>query len=265
MGTRLVLLRKVSCPLVLLIVLLVGFAADAMEDSPASSSNAASLPFAPGEKLTYDVQYLGTSMGVSVLAVLDAITQNGQVVYPLLSTAQSSDFASIFYRVNDRIESFLNPKGLYSHAIRVKQHERKRKKEKQITFDQMKHQATLTENGQQEVFDIPPKVNDSLSALYVMRTFHPLTVGKTLSIDIHEGRKNLKLAISVLAKETVTTPIGTFDTLKMQAVPHHEGIPTGKGVLTVWVTDDDKKVPVQIRSKAKFGAILMVLISRRDG
>ncbi|MEK7747581.1 MAG: DUF3108 domain-containing protein [Nitrospirota bacterium] len=259
--------RPTRYKIVLSLIFLLVMPALAMEKGPTPNPLplSSALPFAPGEKLTYDVQYLGVSSGVAVLAVLEAITQNGQEVYPLLSTVQSSDFSSIFYRVNDRIESFLNPKALYSHAIFVKQHEGKRKREKQITFDQVTHKATLIENGQQTVFDIPPKVNDSLSSLYVFRTFHPLTVGQSMFIDLHEGKKNGKLEIAVLGKERVKTPIGDFNAIKLQTTPRYEGTSSTKGRLLIWVTDDDRKIPVLIKSKAKFGSIVMTLIARRDG
>ncbi len=221
------------------------------------------LPFNPGEKLVYDVKYLGVSAGTSVLAVLDAIKMNGRLVYPLLSIAQTGDFSSVFYSVNDRIESYLDVDGLYSRAIKVKLQEGKKKREKQIEFNQVEHKAIHVENGKQEVFDIPENVNDSLSVLYVFRT-KPLTIGTSVFFDVHDSRKNWKLEVAALDKESVTTPIGIFDTIKVQATRYYEGHPSDKGSLTIWVTDDDKKIPVQIKSKLKMGSIITTLISRRD-
>lgn len=222
------------------------------------------LPFAPGERLVYDVRYLGVRTGTAVLAVLDAITLNGQEVYPLLSTAQSGDFASAFYPVNDRVESYLNVKGLYSDAIKVNLHEGGKNRKKQIAFDQVEHKATQVQDGKREVFDIPPNVNDSLSSLYIFRTA-TLTVGSSVFIDVHDSGKNWKLEIAVLGKEAVTTPIGTFDTIKVQATPRYEGIFFNKGSIFIWVTDDDRKIPVKMKSKIKIGSITTTLISRRDG
>jgi hypothetical protein len=221
------------------------------------------LPFGPGEKLVYDVKYLGVSTGTAVLAVLDPIMLNGQEVYPLLSTAQSSDFSSVFYPVNDRVESYLDVNGLYSHAIKVKLYEGKKRREKQVEFNQVEHKAIQVKDGQREVFDIPPNVNDSLSSLYIFRTT-PLTVGTSVFIDVHDSGKNWKLEIAVLGKETVITPIGTFDAIKVQATPRYDGIFFNKGSITIWVTDDDKKIPVQMKSKIKIGSVTTTLISRRD-
>ncbi len=222
------------------------------------------LPFGPGERLVYEVRYLGVRTGTAVLEVLDAIALNGQEVYPLVSTAQSGDFASVFYPVNDRVESTLNTKGLYSESIKVSQHEGKQRREKQVAFNQVEHKAIQVEDGEREVFDIPPNVNDSLSSLYIFRTA-TLTVGSSVFIDVHESGKNWKLEVAVLGKETVTTPIGTFDTIKVQATPRYEALFLSKGSITIWVTDDDKKIPVLMKSKIKIGSITATLVSRRDG
>jgi hypothetical protein len=222
------------------------------------------LPFAPGEKLVYDVKYMGVSSGTAIFSVLDSIKMNGQEVYPLLSTAQSGDFSSVFYAVNDRVESYLDVHGLYSHAIKVQQHEGKKKRNKQIKFNQVEHKAIQTENAEQQIFDIPSNVNDSLSSLYIAR-ITPLTVGASVFIDVHDGGKNYRLEVAVIKKEPIVTPIGIFDTVKVQATPHHAGTSSNKGNLTLWMTDDDKRIPVLMKSKIKFGSVTTTLISRRDG
>lgn len=261
--SKMLVSKKIGLLLVLLLLSLTGLQSNAMEKESADPILPPALPFAPGEKLVYDVKYLGISTGTAVLAVLDAIFINGQEVYPLISTAQSGDFSSVFYPVNDRVESYLDVKGLYSHAIKVKQNEGGKKREKQIEFNQTEHKAIQIKNGKQEVFDIPPNVHDSLSSLYFFRTA-PLTVGTSVFIDVHDGGKNYKLEIAVLGKETVATPIGTFDTIKVRATPRYEGLFFNKGSITLWVTDDDKKVPVQMKSKIKLGSITTTLISRRE-
>jgi hypothetical protein len=181
--------------------------------------------FFNGEKLVYDVSYLGMVAGKESLAVLAPITLNGHQVYPLLSTVQSSDFVSMIYSINDRIASYFDAEGLYSHRIEVKQHEGKRKRERQVDFDYSQQKAIQVKNycqgcaPQREIFDIPPRVNDFLSAIYYFRAQNSIEIGRSVFVDVHEGGKNWKLEIRALKKETVTTPFGTFRTIKTQAMP----------------------------------------------
>ncbi len=232
---------------------------------PSLPSTPSPLPFAPGEHLVYEVRYLGLNAGTATLSVLDAITLDGREIYPLRSTAQSSDLTSIFYPVNDYIESYLDVEGMYSHSIRIKQREGKRRRDKTIAFDQVAHKALQIKDGEQEVFDVPEKVHDSLSSLYYFRLDRNLTPGRSVFIDVHESEKNWRLEIQVLGYETVTTPLGTFNTIKVKTLPRYEGIFINKGAVVIWVTNDDRRIPVIMESKVKIGSITVTLISRRDG
>jgi hypothetical protein len=219
-----------------------------------------SVPFTHGERLTYEVHFLGMNAGKAVLSILDKTVFHGRTIYPILSTVESNDFISMIYPVHDQLESDLDMEGLYSHRLNVKQHEGKRKREKRIEFDHKARKAVQIKNGERTVSDITPKVNDFLSALYVFRA-RRLQVGLPVFIDVHEGGKNWKLEIRVLKKEVVKTPSGSFNTLKVQAVASYEGIFLSKGDLFIWVTDDDRKIPVLLQSKIKGGTITLALTS----
>ena len=221
--------------------------------------------FAPGERLVFDITYMGVKGGTAIMEVLEKIPMKGRDVYHIVSTAQSNDFVSLFYPVDDRVETYIDVEGLYSHTIKVKQHEGKRRREKIIHFDQIQHRAVQLKNNQSEVFEIPPEAQDSLSSLYFFRTQKTVEVGTSVFIDVHESEKNWKLEIRALAKERVTTPVGTFDTIKVQAMVRYEGLFINKGDVFIWFTDDDRRIPVMMRSKIKIGSITAILSSRRDG
>ena len=228
-------------------------------------SQSSTAVFAAGERLVYDITYLGAKGGKAVLEVLERTRMKERDVYRIVSTAQSNDFVSLFYPVDDRIESFMDIEGLYSHHIKIKQQQGKRKREKVIDFDQVRHRATQIKKNKQEVFEIPPKVQDSLSSLYFFRTTPPVEVGESTFIDVHESEKNWQLEIRVLAREEVTTPVGKFHTIKVKAVVHYEGLFMKKGDVFIWFTDDHKRIPVMMKARIKFGAITAVLSSRREG
>lgn len=221
--------------------------------------------FAPGERLAYEINYMGAVAGTAVLEVLEKTQLKGREVYHVVSTAQSNDFVSLFYTVDDRVESYIDCEGLYSHYIKLKQHQGKKKREKIISFDQVQHRAVQLKRDQQKVFEIPPQVQDSLSSLYYFRIKSQIEVGKSVFIDVHESEKNWKLEIRGLARERVTTPVGTFDTIKVQAMAQYEGIFLDKGDVFIWFTEDEKRIPVMMKSKVKIGTITAVLASRRDG
>ncbi len=232
---------------------------------PPPSHQLINSSFAPGERLTYDITYLGANAGSAVMEVLERTKMKGREVYHIVSTAQSNDFVSLFYPVDDRVESYIDVEGLYSHYIRIKQHQGKRKREKVISFDQVQHRAVQLKNDKQKIFEIPPQVQDSLSSLYFFRVKNAVEVGRSVFIEVHESEKNWLLEIRGVARERVTTPVGTFDTIKVQAMVRYEGLFMDRGDVFIWFTEDEKRIPVMMQSKIKIGSITAVLSSRREG
>lgn len=224
--------------------------------------------YGPGERLVYDVRYMGIPAGEAIMEVLDPKELKGRQAYHVVSTVESNEFVSLFYPVNNRIETFIDTEGFYSHYVRIKQRQGKRRKEKEIDFDQVRHRAVQVKRykGEQkeEIFDIPPHVQDSLSALYYFRMHRNLQVGQSVFINVHESRKNWKLEIQILGKEIISTPLGTFNTIKTKALVRYEGVFMDKGDVTIWFTDDEKHIPVLIKTKIKVGHIHASLKVKRE-
>jgi len=221
--------------------------------------------FDTGERLTYNLTYLGLQSGTAVLEVKEKVRLGQRDAYHLVSTAQSNDFVSLFFPVDDLVESYMDADGLFSYNIKVHQHEGKRVRDKTIVFDQIRHKAVQIKESREQIFDVPPQVQDSLSSLYFFRAGEPLEVGRSVFIDVHESEKNWKLEIQVLGKEWVNTPVGIFNTFKVKALVRYDGLFMDKGDVYIWFTDDDKRIPVQMVGKVKIGTVTARLISRKNG
>jgi hypothetical protein len=62
--------------------------------------------------------------------------------------------------------------------------------------------------------------------------------------------------VKVHGRERVKTEAGEFDCLVVEPILRGPGIFTQKGRITVWLTDDARRMPVQIRSKLKTGTLV---------
>jgi len=238
---------------------------------PTSNPVLSETPYATykmGERLVYEVSYMGIPAGEAVMEVHEKTKIKGRDTIHIISTVESNAFVSFFYPVKDRIESFIDSEKFYSHYIKVKQRQGRKRREKVIDFDQVQHRAVLIKKDKgelkEETFDIPPKVQDSLSALYFFRMHQDLSAGESVFIDVHESRKNWKLQIKILGKEELTTALGTFNTIKAKAIVRYEGVFMDKGDVTLWLTDDEKHIPVFIKTKIKIGHINASLKSMRE-
>lgn len=110
---------------------------------------------------------------------------------------------------------------------------------------------------------IPTYVQDVLSVLYYFRTL-PIKVGQNRQIVTNSGSHVYSLGVEVKRKEKITTAVGTFDTYLV--IPHlkYGGIFKSKGNLYMWITDDERRIPVLMKSNLIIGPITASLIEYRS-
>jgi len=83
--------------------------------------------------------------------------------------------------------------------------------------------------------------------------------------DYHASRKSQPLEVKVLGRERVDTPAGTFDCVAIEPLLKAGGIFKNKGRLVIWMTEDERRMPVLMKSKVAIGSISVVLQEARDG
>ena len=113
-------------------------------------------------------------------------------------------------------------------------------------------------------FDLAGPVQDALSSFYYFRT-QPLPVGGSITFDYHASRKTAPLEVKVLGRQNIKTPAGRFDCLVIEPILKAGGIFKNKGRLVIWLTDDERRIPVMMRSKVMIGSISVVLQEVKPG
>jgi hypothetical protein len=220
-----------------------------------------SQPFRSGESLKFSVQYGFIKAGTAYLEVPQVKEWNGRRVYTLVARAESNAFFSRFYKVRNRIESFWDKDGLFSWRYTENRREGGYRAQSEILFDQEHHEARYSDGRS---FPIPPQVQDALSSFYYTR-FQALPLGGSIVFDYHASRKSQPLEVKVLGRERVQTPAGTFDCVAIEPILKAGGIFKNKGRLVIWLTDDERRMPVLMRSKVAVGSISVVLQEVRNG
>lgn len=222
-----------------------------------SESNAFSIP----ERLEFEVTYTGIPAGRAV----QEVTQQGDEIH-ILSTARSADWLKLFFPVDDRIESILIP-GVPPQKIGVPRVYREKIREgwtrfhKEAAFDREKQQVLTKDflKKSEKVDKITPLTYDTLSSFYYFRTV-PLQVGVSNYIDIFDCKKLWNTEVQVLRREEVQTPLGKFKTVVIKPVLKSEGIFARTGDMFIWLTDDERRIPVLMKSKVKIGSITATLV-----
>jgi len=207
--------------------------------------------FDVGEKLNFIVRYGPVVAGSSTMSIPEIKKINGYETYKIVTEARSSAFFSAFFKVRDRVESFVDRDGLFSWRFEKHLREGKYQSDQYVEYDQVNGWAV---SNKKDSMRIPPCVQDILSSFYYVRT-QELEVGKSLFIDNHADNKLYPLEVKVHKKERIKVRAGEFDCVVVEPILRATGLFKSKGRLLIWLTDDERKIPVQLKSKILIGYI----------
>ena len=127
-----------------------------------------------------------------------------------------------------------------------------RKRETRINYNRSTGRADYTEHDlvknstTQRHIQIPSCVHDVLGGLYNLRTL-PVEPGQSVVLPISDGKKSISARVDAREREEIKTPAGTYKTIRYEANLFNGQLYERKGKLDIWVTDDARRLPVQIR------------------
>jgi len=214
-----------------------------------------------GERLDYEVHYGFVTAGYATLWT-HADADGSHLLFTAL--AQNNGFFESVYPVKDTIVSRVQCKGLIPEYFRKVNHEGGYHARSQILFDWGHRKARLSdtvftdERKIKRSFDtvvtIPGEFHNILSAFYKVRLSY-LEPGKDGHILAVSGKKKYAMRVICHRREMVTVAAGTFPCLVVEPVLEGDGIFQAKGSLTIWLTDDARRLPVLMKSKISVGSI----------
>jgi hypothetical protein len=225
--------------------------ATGQETTDAAAPAPREVPFAKGELLVFSIDYGPVNAGEASLEVCDEIDSGGYRCWHVESKANSNRFFDAFYQVRDKVVSHIDTSTLSSRYFSKRLREGDYRKNVAIRFDPVAGKARYLDGRE---FDVPGDVQDVLSAFYYVRTID-LEVGNTATVKTHSSCRNYDLDVHVLARETVKVPAGEFDCFVVEPVLMGEGLFQFEGKVTIWITADDRRIPVLMKTRVKVGAI----------
>jgi hypothetical protein len=208
-------------------------------------------PFNKGEKLIFSVEYGPVKAGTATFEVNDVVMIDSIPAFHIISTEHTNAFFSKIFKIEDRYDSFIDT--VHLHSLRFEKHIREGSYEKDQVVEFKQHEGKVVYSDGKE-YEIIPGAKDIIASIYFARTLE-LEVGKSVFVNNHTDGKNYELEVKVIKRESVETPAGEFDCLVVQPVVEEGKIFASREGLMIWLTDDDWKIPVLIRSKIMIGSI----------
>jgi hypothetical protein len=233
--------------------------------SPAAPSAQADrpVPFKVGETLTFDVSWTSfVTAGTATLAVKERRAMGpGKSAYYLVAEGVPSSVLGKLYQLYYKAESFLDTRTLLPAMATVYSDEGGRKRHKTTTFKgngtaqyQIRTASTAT-----STVKVPATAQDPLGVIYVLRAL-PLKAGLSIPIPMTDSGKAYTMRVRVAGRESVKSALGTLPAWKVAlTVTDAAGKATDDGPLTVWISDDARKLPLKFTAGLAVGSFQLTL------
>lgn len=209
--------------------------------------------FTVGERLVFDVNYGFITAGEAVMAIPAYDSIAGRKVYRVQFSVNSLPSFSWIYRVEDRYLTYIDVDAIA--PLKFEQHIREGtyKRDFIAEFDQLSRIARTSE-GQ---YPIPEYVHDIMSAFYYVRTmdFTGMKTGDGVMLSNFYKDKTHDLMVRFLGRQTLEVEAGTFNTIVVEPLVKEGGLFKSEGRIVVWLSDDERKIPVRVNTKVVVGSI----------
>lgn len=257
--------RRRAAGLALAAALRVAVPVSAQTAGASTSGFAERWPFPVGERAVYDVTIGPVRVGRGLLEVEAVDTVRGTPAYRLAFEIEGGPF---FYKVDDRTVSWLATDPYRSVRFEQVLHEGGYRRHRRYELDHEARTSTREDwnedlgayrpHATERDVPIPPGALDEISYLFLIRTL-PLEVGRTYSFDDYFEEDGNPVVIRVLRRERVRVRAGTFETVVVRPIIRTAGIFGEAGAGELYITDDERRLIVMLKSRMKMGELALYL------
>ncbi|MFN0118494.1 MAG: DUF3108 domain-containing protein [Elusimicrobiota bacterium] len=215
--------------------------------------------FCEGEKLIFTIKYEFVGAGQATMEVNNGDLLNGRPTYQFVSTAKSNGFIDKFFRVRDFNASRVDQQTMYTLSFHQNLQEGHYKVIRDTHYDYANktyyYKRQYKGKKSEKSGPVEKGVHDILSAFFVARTL-PLKLGEEYKISVFSDGDMYDLNIQVQPKlQNIKVPAGKFECVRIDPFIIGDGIFKAKeGRMSIWLTNDERKMPVLIRSRVLVGA-----------
>jgi hypothetical protein len=259
---------------------------DTPKERTQAPRTAAAVPFGPSEELVYEGEFTRAILrGINIAELRfkaqrptpSAVTVEGEAAAPaplvLTTEVISKGFFSKLFGVTFKFhaESQVEPNDFYAMRTTKTDEQGKRVRTSEAVFDQQAKTVEYTERDPNNTQQAPRVITaalegptqDIVSAIYFLRT-QPLSPGQTFNIAVSDSGRVYQVPARVEAeKKKMKSVLGKVDVVRVEVELFGPGRPVaeGKGKMYIWVTSDDRHVPVKARLSHEMGQLDITLKS----
>lgn len=225
--------------------------------------------FKQGEELKFKVSYGFLDAAEAKMVVdSDIKRMNGKSTYKIDVHGETLGVFKLF-KVNDNWGTFMDTTKIIPYLSYRHIEEGKYRKHERVFFDHHTKNAEVRLYDREDKalvntkdYKIPTNAQDIVSGFYLLRTMNlkNLKKGETVTLDGFFDKEVYNLKLIFEGKETLETEIGKFETFVFSPVMPKNKLFRGQQPVTVWVSDDQNKIPLRIKAKLVVGNLNMEIM-----
>ncbi len=205
-----------------------------------------------GEWFKFRIHYGFVNAGYATLEIKEAVRENKKV-YHAIGKGYTVGMSRFFFKVDDNYESYFD-------KATNKPYQFVRKIDEGGFFNQGSNKVLVKDykNKTEKSFSVTENVQDILSTFYFLRN-HPnidkLKVGESIVVDMFFDDETFKFKLKFIGRENLKTKFGTAPTMIFRPIVQSGRVFKEDESLTVWISDDENKIPLRIKAALAVGSI----------
>lgn len=215
--------------------------------------------FKDGEWFKFKVAYGFITAGYATLEVENAIL-NGKNVYHIKGHGRNTGVSRVFFKVEDIYETYMDKEKDIPYRFIRDIDEGGHTRDIQVDFNHKKNEALVfnRKKNTKNTYTFPDGVQDMLSTFYYLRNYintTKLKIGDTHDVDMFYGDESFKFRLKFLRKEIIKTKFGKIQSLVFRPYVESGRVFKERESLTVWISDDNNKIPLKIKAELAVGSL----------
>lgn len=216
--------------------------------------------FTYGEELNYRVHY-GIINAAKIKMKVDdeAVEVHERATYHLVADGKTLSTFDWMFKVRDRFESYMDMEYMAPVKYFKSVKEDSYSDVDLVFFDHDKKRI----KGKKKNMDCPAYVQDIIGAIYYARTidYTSAVKGQKYPIDVYLDQEIYNLEFKFLGRETIKSDIGKVKCIKIKPKAVADRVFKDDESITLWVSDDENKIPIRIEAELAVGSLKVDLTS----
>jgi hypothetical protein len=220
-------------------------------------------PFHDGQRLVFQASWIGIPVATARIELHSGKKTPG--MWSAEAWVETNKYADVLFKMRDYVSEDLDQRTLVSRDLYIRQNENKRHNDFKADFDRSTGVVTLVKHNHRAELTkrfISTNPWGPLSGAMLALSL-PMAPGQHYAVDVFTGSTRYIFDFKVVAREKITTQLGTFDAYRLIPTVDYESdgklSQSATGIM-IWVSADDRRLPLRAQSQAFIGQVQADLI-----